>query len=84
MKDLVKQLIIDNNKKIALFNKRIISVYNTNTENGRKILMVENVNFENNQLWFFVKYGEYICIRYKKDCQKVIDIPNGNLSNWNE
>ena len=65
MKDLVKQLIIDNNKKIALFNKRIISVYNTNTENGRKILMVENVNFENNQLWIFVKYGEYIYIRYK-------------------
>ena len=55
MKDLVKQLIIDNNKKIALFNKRIISVYNTNTENGRKILMVENVNFENNQPRIFVK-----------------------------
>ena len=66
------------------YENKIVSVDNANTENGSKILMDENINFENNQLWFFVKYGEYICIRYKKDSQKVIDIPNENLSNGNE
>ena len=66
------------------YENKIVSVDNANTENGSKILMDENINFEDNQLWFFVKYGEYICIRYKKDCQKVIDIPNENLSNGNE
>ena len=66
------------------YENKIVSVDNANTENGSKILMDENINFENNQLWIFAKYGEYICIRYKKDSQKVIDIPNENLSNGNE
>jgi len=66
------------------YDNKIVSVYNANTENGSKILMDENVNYNDNQLWLFVKYGEYVCIRYKKNCGKVIDIPNENLNNGNE